>query len=127
MSLKERTANNVHATFVEEAKAAVRLLLFAERAESEGLPQIASLFRAVAVAEGIHAKRHFALLKGNIEDTQSNLEQAFQSEVSVAGVEYLRMLREADEDGEESAASCFRSLEMLTRDTHGLTREHWII
>ena len=126
MSLKERTANNVHATFVEEAKAAVRLLLFAERAESEGLPQIASLFRAVAVgvAEGIHAKRHFALLKGNIEDTQSNLEQAFQSEVGAAVVEYLRMLREADEDGEESAASCFRRLEMLTRDTHGLTREH---
>lgn len=87
MSLKERTANNVHATFVEEAKAAVRLLLFAERAESEGLPQIASLFRAVAVAEGIHAKRHFALLKGNIEDTQSNLEQAFQSEVGAAVIE----------------------------------------
>ncbi|MCK4477329.1 rubrerythrin family protein [Candidatus Bathyarchaeota archaeon] len=63
MSLKERTANNVHATFVEEAKAAVRLLLFAKRAESEGLPQIASLFRAVTVAEGIHAKKALCVIE----------------------------------------------------------------
>jgi len=87
VSLKERTANNVHAAFIEEAKATVRPLSFAERAEREDLLQIASLFRAVAVAEGIHAKRHFALLKDNIEDTQSNLEQAFQSEVGAAVVE----------------------------------------
>ena len=65
------------------------------------------MFRAVAAAEGIHAKGYFALLKGSIEDTQSNLEQAFQSDVGAAVVEYSRMLREANEDGKESAGLVF--------------------
>ncbi|UCE43785.1 MAG: rubrerythrin family protein, partial [Candidatus Bathyarchaeota archaeon] len=70
--MKERTGTNVHRAFVEEAKAYQRLLMFGARAEDEGLPQIAHLFRAVAAAESVHARRHFALLEGSIEDTQSN-------------------------------------------------------
>lgn len=106
MKLKERTAKNVHTAFVEEAKAHQRLLMFAEKAEEEGLPQIAHLFRAVATAEGIHSRRHFALLE-SVADTQSNLERAFQSEKTVSGVHYVKMLREAEEDGETAAALVF--------------------
>ena len=36
--MKERTANNVHKAYVEEAKAHVRVLKFAERAEIDGFP-----------------------------------------------------------------------------------------
>jgi rubrerythrin len=97
----------VHVGFVGEAKAVVRLLLFAERAMEEGLPQIAALFRAVAAAEEVHARRLFGLLEGSVGDTEENLKQAFRSEVGVAGVEYGRMLREAEEDGEEEAALVF--------------------
>jgi rubrerythrin len=104
--LKERTANNVHTAFVGEAKAHQRLLMFAKRAEREGLPQIAHLFRAVAAAEGIHARRHFALLE-SVADTQTNLEQAFQSETTVNGLYYPKMLQEAEEDGERAAATVF--------------------
>jgi rubrerythrin len=71
--VKERTANNVHGAYVAEAKAYQRLVLFAERAEEEGLPQIAHLFRAVAAAENVHARRHFGLLEGSIRNTQANL------------------------------------------------------
>ena len=106
MKLKERTAENVHTAFIEEAKAHQRLLMFAKRAEEEDLPQIAHLFRAVATAEGIHSRRHFALLE-SVADTQSNLEHAFQSETAVNGVHYPRMLLEAEEDGEEVAALVF--------------------
>ena len=63
MSMRERTADNVHKAFVEEAKAHERLLIFASKAEEEGFPQISNLFRAVAASESIHARRHFALLK----------------------------------------------------------------
>ena len=107
MDLKERTANNVHVAFVGEAKAYQRLLMFAKKADEEDLPQISHLFRAVVAAEGVHARRHFALLEGSVRDTQSNLEQAFQSENGVASLEYLRMLNEAEEDGEETAAVVF--------------------
>jgi rubrerythrin len=106
MNLKERTANNVHTAFVGEAKANQRLLIYAKKAEQEDLPQIAHLFRAVSAAEGVHARRHFALLEA-VADTQTNLEQAFQSETAVNGVHYPQMLREAEEDGEEAASLVF--------------------
>jgi rubrerythrin len=105
--VKERTANNVHGAYIAEAKAYQRLGLFAEKAAEEGLPQIAHLFRAVAAAESVHSRRHFALLEASIRDTQANLELAFQRESSVAGVEYGRMLREADEDGDAEATVVF--------------------
>jgi rubrerythrin len=114
MNLKERTANNVHTAFVGEAKANQRLLMYAKKAEEEDLPQIAHLFRAVAAAEGVHARRHFALLE-SVADTQTNLEQAFQSETAVNGVHYPQMLREAEEDGEEAAALVFSQ----ARDVEG--------
>ncbi|MBS7632704.1 rubrerythrin family protein [Candidatus Bathyarchaeota archaeon] len=104
--MKKRTAGNVHTAFVEEAKAHQRLLLYAKKAEEEGLPQIAHLFRAVAAAEGIHSRRHFTLLEA-VADTQTNLEHAFQSETTVNKVHYPKMIKEAEEDGEETAATIF--------------------
>ena len=66
--MKERTKNNVHLAFIEEAKAHQRLLMFARKAEEEDLPQIAHLFRAIAAAEGIHSRRHSVLLE-SVADT----------------------------------------------------------
>ena len=80
--------------------------MFAGKAGEEDLPQIAHLFRTVAAAEGVHSRRHFAMLE-SVSDTQSNLERAFQSEKIVNGVHYPEMLREAEEDGEEAAALVF--------------------
>jgi rubrerythrin len=104
--MKERTATNVHFAFVGEAKAHQRLIMFAKKAEEENLPQIAHLFRAVAAAEGVHSRRHFAMLE-SVADTQTNLERAFQSERTVNDVRYPEMLRAAEEDGEEAAALVF--------------------
>lgn len=104
--MKEKTANNVHTAFVGEAKANQRLLMYAKKAEEEGLPQIAHLFRAVAAAEAVHSRRHFALLEA-VADTQTNLERAFQSETAVNGVHYPEMMRQAEEDGEQTAALVF--------------------
>lgn len=112
--MKERTATNVHTAFVEEAKAHQRLLMFAKKAEEEDLPQIAHLFRAVATAEGVHSRRHFAQLE-SVADTQTNLERAFQSETAVNGVHYAKMLQEAEEDSEEGAMLVFSQ----ARDVEG--------
>jgi rubrerythrin len=112
--MKDRTAGNVHDAFVGEAKAYQRLLMFAKKAGEEELPQIAHLFRAVATAEGVHSRRHFALLE-TVADTQTNLENAFQSERAVNGVHYLKMLQEAEQDGEETAALIFSQ----ARDVEG--------
>ena len=112
--MKEKTARNIHTAFVEEAKAHQRLLMFAKGAEKEGLLQIAHLFRAVAAAEGVHSRRHFALLE-SIADTQTNLERAFQSETAVNGVHYPKMLQESEEEDEKAAAVVFSQ----ARDVEG--------
>jgi len=128
MKLKERTANNVHTAFVEEAKAHQRLLMFARKAEKEGLLQIAYLFRAVATAEGVHSRRHFALLE-SVADTQTNLERAFQSETAVNGVHYPKMLQEAEEDGEKAAATVFsqaRDVEAIHAKLYKRALDHLI-
>jgi rubrerythrin len=104
----------VHTAFIEEAKAYQRLLMFAKKAEQEDLPQIAHLFRAVAAAESVHSRRHFTLLE-SVADTQTNLERAFQTENTVNGIHYLKMLQEAEEDGEETATLVFSQ----ARDVEG--------
>lgn len=126
--MKERTANNVHTAFVGEAKAHQRLLMFAEKAEKENLPQIAHLFRAVATAEGVHSRRHFALLEA-VADTQTNLERAFQSETSVNGIYYPKMLKEAEEDDEKTAATVFsqaRDVEAIHAKLYKKALDHLI-
>lgn len=107
--MKDRAANNVHTAFVEEAKAHERLLMFAKKAEEEELPQIAHLFRAVAAAEGIHSRRHFAMLE-SVVDTQTNLERSFQSENTVNGIHYPAMVREAEEEGEAAVSVVFSQI-----------------
>ena len=120
--MKERTANNVHDAFVGEAKAYQRLLMFGRKAEQENFAQIAHLFRAVAAAEGVHSRRHFGLLE-SIADTQTNLERAFQSESMVNGVHYLRMLQEAELDGEKAAALIFSQARDVEAEHAGLYKK----
>ncbi len=51
----------------------------------------------MAAAEGIHSRRHFALLE-SVADMQSNLESSFQSEKGVNTIHYPKMIQEAEED-----------------------------
>lgn len=104
--MNDRTKKNVNEAFVGEAKAYQRLLMYAKKAQEEELPQIARLFRVIAESEGIHARRHFALLE-KVSDTQTNLENSFQSEKIVNGVYYPKMIKEAEEDGERGAVIAF--------------------
>lgn len=48
----------LHTAFVGEANVQARYREFAEKAEGEGWHGVASLFRAAALAEGIHAGNH---------------------------------------------------------------------
>ena len=74
-----KTLKNLKTGFVAESQAHQRNLALAMKAEGDGFPQVAKLFRAVAEAEGIHAYNHLRLL-GGISDTQENLEAAFEKE-----------------------------------------------
>ncbi len=87
--------------FVGEAKAYFRLRAFARRADEEGYPAVARLFRVVSEAEGIHAASHFDLLD-RVGETQENLRASFEKETFVNEVAYAKLLKEAwaEEDAE---------------------------
>ncbi|MCX8012604.1 MAG: rubrerythrin family protein, partial [Desulfobacterota bacterium] len=49
------TKENLKEAFAGESQANRKYLAFAQKAEAEGYPQIAKLFRAAAEAETVHA------------------------------------------------------------------------
>lgn len=107
-SMKEKTQKNSYTAFIGEAKAYFRLLAYAEKAEEEGVPQIALLFRAIAEAERVHATRHLNLVKDIlVKDTDTNLERSFQREKSISENEYPEFIKDAEEEGEKAAAIAF--------------------
>jgi rubrerythrin len=104
----EKTNRNLYQAFVGEAKAHFRLLAYAEKAEEEGFPQIAVLFRAVAEAERVHTVRNLQLLgEVVVEDTETNLQASFQREEKASGVFYPQFIREAEAEGDRRAAISF--------------------
>lgn len=92
--MEKRTKKNLEEAFLGEAKAHFRLKAFSARAEADGYPAIARLFRAVSEAESIHASSHFALLD-RAADTQENLRVSFEKERFVNEVAYPKFLKEA--------------------------------
>ncbi len=66
------TEENLQSAFAGESQANRRYLFFADKAEKEGYPQVARLFRAAAEAETVHARNHFVAMDG-IGSTRENL------------------------------------------------------
>jgi rubrerythrin len=104
--MDERVKEAFYKVYDGEAKAALRLKLFANKADQESLPQIAQLFRVIAYSEEIHGERALRMLR-EIKDTESNLKESFGSETRVAGVAYDHFIRLATEAGDTNAATIF--------------------
>jgi rubrerythrin len=106
--MAERTQGNLYEAFVGEAKAHHHLLAFARKADEEGYPDVARLFRAVAYAEGVHADAHLRLLGETVvRGTEENLQFSFERESTVNQVTYPRFIREAEDEGERRAVLSF--------------------
>ena len=92
--------------YVGEAKAALRLKVFAEKAAQEGYRQIAKLFRAISRSEEIHGMRSLQRLDG-VGSTEQNLRSSFESETNVAHVAYDRFIKMASKLGDQTAVNLF--------------------
>ena len=104
----EKTRNDLYEAFVGEAKAHIRLLAFARKAEDEGYSQIAKLFRAIAAAEEVHAASHLRVLgEAILKSTEENLSFSFERETTVNEVTYPQFIVDAEEEGEQAATLSF--------------------
>ncbi|RLG47944.1 MAG: rubrerythrin family protein, partial [Thermoproteota archaeon] len=77
--MKKMTEEFLKAAFSGESQAHMKYLIFAEKAEEEGLKNIARLFRAIAYAEYVHARNHLKEL-GMVGVTKDNLQAAIEGE-----------------------------------------------
>ncbi|MBF0623846.1 MAG: rubrerythrin family protein [Magnetococcales bacterium] len=102
-----KTKDNLKAAFAGESQANRKYLAFAKKADQDGYPVIASLFRAVAEAETIHAHTHLRNM-GGIHDTLTNLKEAKAGEDYEVADMYPGMVATAEAEGEKRAAQGMR-------------------
>lgn len=97
----EMTKQFLQSAFAGESQAHMKYLIFAEKAEEEGLKNVARLFRAIAYAEFVHARNHLKEL-GKIGKTEENLAAARDGEnfeVEEMYPAYLEVAKLQDEKG----------------------------
>ena len=88
------TEKNLKEAFAGESQACQKYLAFAKKAEQDGLPNIAKLFRAASQAETIHAAGHFNAMNG-VGSTAENLKAAIEGETYEFETMYPPMLEQA--------------------------------
>jgi rubrerythrin len=101
-----KTIDDLKEAFAGESQANRKYLAFAKKADAEGFPQAARLFRAAAEAETVHAHAHLAAMKG-IGSTKDNLQAAVDGETHEFTNMYPSMIKQARAEGNDEAAVSF--------------------
>jgi rubrerythrin len=113
------TGDNLKAAFAGESQANRKYLAFAKKAEADGRPQVAKLFRAAAAAETIHAHAHFRVMKG-VGTTAENLKAAIAGEAYEYKEMYPGFVATAESEGEKGALTSFRNALTVEKTHHDL-------
>ena len=113
------TPDNLQAAFAGESQASQKYLAFAAKADTEGHPQIAKLFRAAAAAESVHARAHLHVMQG-VGDTKGNLQAAIDGERYEFKEMYRDFIQEAEKDGNRGAVVSFRNAMEVEKIHHDI-------
>jgi rubrerythrin len=115
----DRTTKDLMDAFAGESQANRKYLAFAAKAEQEGYPYVARLFRAAAEAETIHAHSHLRALKG-VKSTQENLQEAIHGEFHEFKEMYPGMITAAKDAGNKDAERSFNFANEVEKVHHAL-------
>ena len=100
------TADNLKTAFAGESKASTTYLTYARKAEHEGQPQAARLFRAASMAETVHARNHLEAMEG-VKSTEVNLKEAIAGENHEHIEMYPRFITQAENEENANAVRTF--------------------
>ena len=112
------TEKNLKEAFAGESQANRRYLYFAQKADVEGYPDVAALFRSVAEGETGHAFGHFDFLAScgdpvtgePVGSTEENLRSAIAGETYEYTEMYPGFARTAREEGFDDIAEWLETL-----------------
>ncbi len=119
VAVESLTLQHLQTAYEGESNARVRYRLFAVQADMDGYRDVASLFRAAARAEQIHADNHAKVIRSlgadprrtiqpvQVHDTATNLEAAIQGEEYERDVMYPEFVSEAKASRQNAAARTF--------------------
>jgi len=129
-----KTHDNLKTAFAGESQANRRYLYFAQKADVEGYPDVAALFRSVAEGETGHAFGHFDFLAEvgdpvtgvEVGKTAANLKSAIEGETYEYTEMYPGFAKTARTEGFQEIAEWFETLARAERShagrfTKGLT------
>ncbi len=117
-----KTLENLAAAFAGESQARNKYLAFARKADEEGYPQVARLFRAAAYAEQVHAQNHFKAM-GGIQSTAENLQTAIAGENYEVVSMYPPFIQEAEAEGMKRAQTSFDWAWQVEKEHEALYRQ----
>jgi rubrerythrin len=135
-----KTDENLKAAFAGESQANRLYLAFAKKAEEEGFPQVAKLFKAAAEAETVHALNHLQVL-GQIKSTSDNLGTAVSGETYEFKTMYPEFIADAKKEGNKHAEMSFefankveqihaglyqKALDALKKKTQPPKADYWV-
>lgn len=114
-----KSLDNLQTAFNGESNAHARYLAFADKADKEGYGPVASLFRAAARAEEIHAANHAVVIKKlggtpqatietpDVKSTAENLAAAIKGETYERDVMYPDFIKQAKAERNTDALQTF--------------------
>lgn len=118
--MHDMTAANLRSAYGGESMAHMRYRTWADKAEKDGFPNVARLFRAIAFAEEVHANNHFGTLADEAGDflvasgaifglagTPENLQGAINGEMFEVTEMYPTYKQTAEFQNEKKAVLSF--------------------
>jgi rubrerythrin len=128
---KSKTIENLRVAFAGESQANRRYTYFSRRADEEGYPEVAALFKSVADGETAHALRHFDYMKAvgdpvtnvPVTDVKGMLESAIKGETYEHTTMYPQFAETARREGFEEIAKWFETLAKAERAHAGKYQE----
>ncbi len=114
------TLDNLQAAFNGESNANAKYVAFAAKADEEGYHQVASLFRAAASSEKIHAENHAKVIRElgaepkadigtpEVRTTRDNLAAAISGESYERDTMYPEFIKTAEGAGLKTAVRTFK-------------------
>lgn len=101
-----KTIDNLMEAFAGESQANRKYLAYSKKAEKEGKPNVAKLFKAASDAETIHALKEFEIA-GKVSTTTDNLKDAIEGETHEYQDMYPDFVKVAEDEGNKAAVIIF--------------------
>jgi rubrerythrin len=129
------TIENLQTAFNGESNAQAKYQHFATQAEKEGYLKVASLFKALAFSEGIHAAKHAKVLrtmklepkanivKAKVGTTAENLKEAIQAELYETESMYPAYMHKAEAEKDIEAGKSFMGAKYIESIHVGLLKD----